>query len=278
MSMTGKALIPIAGLATRLLPVTGAVPKAMFPLVDSSGRITCVLHRICAEVKAAGVEQVGLIVSPAQEEICRAYFAAASGAADLPQRIEYIDQEIAAGFGDAVALGSAFVGDEDFLVMLGDHVHISADGSPACAAQVAGAFDARGGAAMIGVQGVGAGELARVGAVRGDAMDAGVYRCTHFVEKPRTGEQRAALVTPGLDEGTYLAHCGIYAFTAEIFDCLAEAAAAGAPRELELADAQSLLLERHPRDYYLLRIAGRSLDVGTPDGYAATFEEIRRGG
>ncbi|MCD6365354.1 MAG: hypothetical protein J7M14_05710 [Planctomycetes bacterium] len=272
--MIGKALIPIAGLGTRLLPVSGAVPKAMFPLVDSLGRITCVLHRICAEVKAAGVEQVGLIVSPGQEEVCRAYFAAASGAEDLPGRIEYIVQEIPAGFGDAVALGSGFIGDESFLVLLGDHVHISAGDSPPCAAQVAKAFDTRGGAAMIGVQAVNADELPRVGTVRGEPLDGGVYRCTHFVEKPRTAEQRAALVTPGLEDGTYLAHCGIYGFTAEIFDCLAEAARAGAPEELELSNAQSILLERHPNDYYLLRISGLSLDTGTPAGYARTFEAI----
>ena len=89
---------------------------------------------------------------------------------------------------------------------------------------------------------------------------------------------RARLVTPGLAAGRYLAHCGIYLFRRAIFDCLKELerSLAGTGGEVALADAQSLLLRRHPREYFLVRIAGRALDTGTPGGYAATVAAMAR--
>ena len=276
-----KALIPIAGLGTRLLPVSSVVPKAMFPLVDSAGRVRSVLHAICAEAVQAGVQDVGVVVSPGQAEPCRQYFAAAAraGADDLPQHVEYILQADPAGFGDAVARGADFIGrDDGFLVMLGDHVQIAEPGQPACAAQVADAFARHGGAAMIGVQTVGPDELPRVGTARGEPLADRVYRCTRFVEKPTPAEADRDLVTPHLPKNRYLAHCGIYGFTPEIFACLAEVARAGSQpgHEVQLADAQSLLLERHSRDYHQLHLAGRAYDTGTPAGYARTFAAVRK--
>lgn len=64
--MIRKALIPIAGKATRLMPVTSAVPKAMLPLVNAGDQIRSVLHLICKEAICAGVEHIGLVVSPWQ--------------------------------------------------------------------------------------------------------------------------------------------------------------------------------------------------------------------
>jgi UTP--glucose-1-phosphate uridylyltransferase len=272
--MVGKAVIPIAGLGTRLLPVSRVVPKAMLPLMGADGRLRTVLHVICAEARAAGAGEVGVVVSPGQREVCEAYFEAArqAGADDLPERIEYILQETPAGFGDAVAAAAAFVGtDEDFLVMLGDHVYRADPGEASCAAQVVGAAQRHRGAAMIGVQTVCEDELSRVGVASGTPMENGVYRCDRFVEKPTLDQARARLATEDLPSGQYLAHAGIYCFSREIFDCIAELTKRDQAGEIELADAQSLLLRRHPEDYYLYRIAGRAWDTGSPEGYARTF-------
>jgi UTP--glucose-1-phosphate uridylyltransferase len=274
--MLKKAIIPVAGRATRLLPLTSAVPKALLPLVDAAGRVRCVLHWILAEAAAAGIDQAAVIVSPGQQEALERYFAAAreAGWDDLPDEIAYVLQPRPEGFGDAVARAADFLaGEERFVLLLGDHVYAAADGERGCVAQVAEAFEARGGSAMVGMQVVGPAELPLVGTARGEPVEGRVYRCTELMEKPEATVARERLATPGLGEDEFLAHCGIYAFTPEIFECLAALEAEGTRGggEVELTDAQRLLLERHPQDYYLLRIAGRAYDTGTPAGYAATF-------
>jgi UTP-glucose-1-phosphate uridylyltransferase len=144
---------------------------------------------------------------------------------------------------------------------------------------------------MVGMQPVPAEELPRVGVGRGEPLDAArdrpldaardrplegqVYRCTAIVEKPTEAQARAELVTPGLPDGAFLAHAGIYAFSPRILECLSELRVRGGDGELQLTDAQRMLLAGRPDDCYLLRIAGRAHDTGTPDGYAATFAAVR---
>jgi len=278
--MIRKAIIPVAGLGTRLMPMTAVLPKALFPLVDPAGRVRAVLHQVLAEAAAAGVRHAGVIVSPGQQEMLEQYFAAvrAARAEDLVDRIEYILQPRPAGFGEAVLRSRDFVAaDEAFMLLLGDHVYRSDDPARPCAAQVTAAFDKLPDAqAVIGVQDVDEAELPLVGTARGEHLADGVYRCADFIEKPAPAPARERLVTPGLPDGRYLAHCGIYLFRRTIFDCLEELdrSLAGSGREVALADAQSMLLERFPQAYYLVRIAGRALDTGTPMGFAATVARL----
>ena len=270
--MIRKAIIPVAGLGTRMRPVSTVVPKAMLPLVDAQGRVRTVAHVILAEAGGAGVDRALLVVSPDHAGMIERYFAEldATERRDLPA-VEYAVQETPGGFGRAVLCGRGFLAEDPFLLLLGDHVHVAAPGEPACAAQVVGAFEGVAAAAVVGMQPVGVDELSRVGVARGEPVDERLYRCTDFVEKPDEPTARQRLVTPGLEEGTYLAHCGIYAFGPEILACLAELDAEGpADGEVGLADAQAVLLQRRPGEYLLYRIAGRAYDTGTPEGYAAT--------
>ena len=141
---------------------------------------------------------------------------------------------------------------------------------------LAGAFERYGGKAMIGVQDVGADELSRVGVARGRPIEGRVYSCARLVEKPDLATARQSLLTPGLPEGRFLAHCGLYVFSPAIFDCLRGLRSAGGRggAELELTDAQAELLNRHPEDYRLVRVAGTAYDTGTPAGYARTFSRF----
>jgi UTP-glucose-1-phosphate uridylyltransferase len=129
---------------------------------------------------------------------------------------------------------------------------------------------------MIGMQPVNEQQLSRVGVAAGRAIGGRTYLCTAFVEKPDAQTARRRLTVEGLPDGQYLAHAGLYAFTPEIFGCISRLRDGGAyGTELELAHAQQMLLELTPEDYFLYRIAGRALDVGTPDGYAAAFAQWR---
>ena len=270
--MVRKALIPIAGKATRLMPVTSVVPKAMFPLVNAAGQIKSVLHVICEQAISAGVKHIGIVVSPGQTHIVRQYFTAVDegNLGELPVQIEYITQASPDGFGDAVLQGLDFIGDGPFMLLLGDHMHIEDQGQPSCAAQVARAFDSADGVAMIGMQTVSIEELSKVGVAAGVQIQQNMYRCTYFVEKPDLATAWQKLVTEGLPGDSFLAHCGIYIFSPEIFDCLLQVrtTAQKTEKEVELADAQTELLKKYPEKYLLYKIAGRAYDIGTPSGYA----------
>lgn len=259
----------------RLRPISAVVPKAMLPLVDRAGRVLPMLHYVLAEAASAGIDRAAVIVSPNHEQMLGQYVTAAekAGLGDLPGRVEFVVQDRPLGFGHAVSLARGIAGSEPFMLLLGDHVYLPDDGQPGCAAQVALAYGSVGGAAMIGMQPVGPDELPRVGVAGGEPVADDIYRCTSFVEKPDLATARSRLATPGLRKNRFLAHSGIYVFTPEIFDCLEELITSGRATggEVQLADAQSELLKRHERDYYLVRIRGRAYDVGAPAGYAATL-------
>jgi UTP--glucose-1-phosphate uridylyltransferase len=280
--MVRKALIPIAGRATRLAPLSEVVPKAMFPLVDGTGQIASVLHVILQEAVSAGVEQVGIVWSPWQAEIVEKYISIVANGdfGRVPASIEFITQESPRGFGDAVLRGCSFVGAEPFMLFLGDHVYIEKDGEPSCGSQTAAAFGSVDAAAVIGVQEISTGDLRRVGVVKGVEIGGGVYRCTDFIEKPDPGIAGRRLVTEGLPDGAFLAHGGIYVFSPEIFDCLRQISAAGQKggAEIELSDAQALLMNKNPNRYLLYKFAGRAYDVGTPAGYAEAVSAFRERG
>jgi UTP--glucose-1-phosphate uridylyltransferase len=265
------------------MPVSSVVSKAMFPLVDRRNKIRSVLHVICQQAASAGIDVIGIVVSPWQTAMVREYFKAVqqSNPSSLPAvDIKYIVQTSPRGFGDAVIQTADFVGDEPFMLLLGDHVYVEDRDRPSCPAQVAKAFDSMGGVAMIGMQPVSTEELSKVGVAAGVQIKRNIYRCTDFVEKPDLLTARQRLVTNGIPSDAFLAHCGIYIFSPEIFDCLQQLSdmIKTPGKEIELAEAQNMLLKRYPNKYFLCKISGRAYDIGTPGCYANAQAAFRSGG
>jgi len=272
--MIRKAIIPIAGLAERMRPLSAAVPKALLPLVDASGQCRCVLHEVLAEAKSAGVEDAAVVVSPSHQQAVDRYLDAAeisSEPSDFPE-VTFVEQPTAAGFGNAVLLAKDFVGSEPVMVLLGDHVRTAPAGTKSGAAQLAEAFDSYRGSAVVGMQPVGPADLSRVGVAAGEVIEPQrVYRGRCLIEKPTPQTARQELATD-LGEDVFLAHAGVYIFKPEIFACLE--GLAGEPGELGLTEAQQELLARQPDEYYLVALAGRAYDAGYPAGYAEAFDAI----
>ena len=257
-----KAVIPAAGLGTRFLPATKAVPKELLPIVDVP-----TLQIILEEAAASGIEEVLLVVS-AQKQAIRDHFAAAPDLEaflsahgkealrdrikDIPDivRLSYIEQREPLGLGHAVSLARDFAAGEAIAVLLGDDV-VAAD--PPALAQLIAVYE-KTGASVVGVQPVAREAIHKYGIVApaGDFQD-GVCRVAGLVEKPSAEEAPSDL-----------AIMGRYIITPEIFDILAETAP-GKGGEIQLTDALVTLSAREAMS--ACAFSGTRYDVGDQLGF-----------
>ena len=99
--MITNAVIPVAGVGSRMAPITAAVPKALLPLPREDGSWLAVLHHILIEASSAGVSSAGVVVSPGHRPMIEEYLQAASASGPRLPAIELIIQDKPAGFGDA---------------------------------------------------------------------------------------------------------------------------------------------------------------------------------
>ncbi|HEV8190418.1 MAG TPA: sugar phosphate nucleotidyltransferase [Ktedonobacterales bacterium] len=285
-----KAVITAAGRGTRQYPASTTVQKEMFPLVDVDGLTKPTIQIIAEEALAAGIEEICIVTSPGDDEMYRRHFHGLTGEllpafagkewalreseqlARLEQVLSYVEQPVQEGFGHAVYCARDWVGDEPFLLLLGDHVYISTapDGNR-CAHQAVDVFE-RTGCTVCTVKRTPARLLHLFGTVRGEPLAAStdIYNVRAMVEKPTPERAAAELHTPGLPQGEYLCFFGMHIFTPAIFDCLAYNIAHDLREkgEYQLTAAQALLLERE--DYLAYEAQGERYDMGVPFGLVET--------
>lgn len=276
-----KAIIPVAGRATRLRPASYAIPKGLFPLVDADGRAKPAIHLILEEAFGSGIEQACLVTGPGEDTPYRRYAAALADSGEpewarIATRISFASQSTPEGYGHAVLCARDFAAGEPVLVMLGDHVYRSAASRP-CARQLLDCFhDFQ--AATSAVQPTPAAQLHLFGTIGGWPVPEhpGVYEVEEIVEKPALEVARARLRVPGLAPDTYLCWFGLHAMTPAIFDVLAEDVAARRRErgEYQFTGAQARLAQRER--YLACEIAGRRYDLGDPEGLLATQVALRQ--
>ena len=191
-----KAVIPAAGLGTRMLPATKTVPKEMLPMVDKP-----VIQYIIEEAVAAGIEDILVVTNRAksamddyfdyypelEERLARAgkerELSEVRRAADLAN-IFYVRQKETKGLGHAIWRAKRFVGDEPFAVLLGDDIMRSR--TPVIGQLIAGAE--KYGASCVGVQQVSTEAIAKYSSVKVEPLEEWVFRVSDMVEKPRPEE------------------------------------------------------------------------------------------
>ena len=191
-----KAVIPAAGLGTRMLPATKTVPKEMLPLVDKP-----VIQYIIEEAVDAGIEDILVVTNRAksamddyfdyypelEERLARAgkerELAEVRRAADLAN-IFYVRQKETKGLGHAIWRAKRFVGDEPFAVLLGDDIMRAS--TPVIGQLIAGAE--KYGASCVGVQQVSTEAIAKYSSVKVEPLEERVFRVSDMVEKPRPEE------------------------------------------------------------------------------------------
>src|SRR5207253_7165509 len=158
MAKVRKAVITAAGRGTRQYPASTAVQKEMFPLVDRDGLTKPVIQIIGEEAIESGIEEICIITQPGEEKLYREYFKRldddmvkafrgkdwaileSEKLGAFGERLHFAEQHTPEGFGHAVYQAKKFVGDDPFLLLLGDHVYIS-DTKDRCALQLVRVFE-----------------------------------------------------------------------------------------------------------------------------------------
>lgn len=285
MNRIRKAVITAAGRGTRQFPATRTLQKEMLPLVDRDGVTKPALQLLVEEAVNTGIEQVAIVVNPESEAGVRAYFGAlteeeASWGNDkqllyeqaehlqrLGEHIVTIVQTEPLGLGHAVYLAREFVGEEPFVMYLGDHVLLS-HAEKNCTQQVLDVYAQTGGT-LSAVRRTPEQRVNLYGTLAGTPLPnlVNTLHVTAMIEKPSVEQARASLRMSTLPQGVYYCFFGINIFTPEIFECLERTIVEGQRMkgEFQLTTAQQMLVERG--NYYACEIQGEALDIGIPQGY-----------
>ena len=256
-----KAVLPVAGLGTRVLPAGKATPKNLLNVFDRP-----ILSYVVAEARAAGIEHMVFIMGRGQEAI-EAYFdnnpelestLEAKGKTDLldevraelarPGEMSFVRQMAPLGLGHAVGCARDVIGDEPFAVLLPDMLMAA---QPGALAQCVAAYGQVGGN-VVAVEPAPPGEAHKYGIVALDGQSGRLNRMTGMVEKPPPGTEPSNLFISGR-----------YILQPEIFELL-ESQGSGAGGEIQLTDAMVRLMAT--QSFHALEYEGTTYDCGDKSG------------
>lgn len=262
-----KAVIPAAGLGTRFLPATKAMAKEMLPIVDKP-----TIQFIVEEALKSGIEDILIVTGKAKRPIEDHFDANIELEANLKEKgktellklveettdvnLHFIRQSHPKGLGHAVLQAKAFIGDEPFVVMLGDDIM---DSKIPLTKQLMNDYE-RTHAATLAVMEVPEEDTSKYGIINpGQEVSPGLFNVKNFVEKPKPQEAPSNL-----------AIIGRYLLTPEIFGIL-ENTQPGAGGEIQLTDAIDNL--NKTQRVFARKYTGTRYDVGDKFGFMKTSIE-----
>ncbi|MEH7336778.1 UTP--glucose-1-phosphate uridylyltransferase GalU [Neobacillus drentensis] len=268
MKRVRKAIIPAAGLGTRFLPATKAMPKEMLPIVDKP-----TIQYIVEEAVAAGIEDIIIVTGKGKRAIEDHFDFAPELERNLIEKekydlldqvqyssnltdIHYIRQKEPKGLGHAVWCARNFIGNEPFAVLLGDDIVQS---ETPCLRQLINQYEQTF-SSVIGVQSVSDEETHRYGIIDPSTNEGRLYRVNNFVEKPKLGTSPSNL-----------AIMGRYILTPEIFMFL-DSHETGTGGEIQLTDAIQKL--NQIQRVFAYEFEGKRYDVGEKIGFVKTTIEF----
>ena len=269
MKKVRKAVIPAAGLGTRVLPATKVMPKEMLPIVDKPA-----IQYIVEEAAASGIEDILIITNrgkglledhfdrapelerrlagdPAKEAILNQVM----GISKLAN-IFYVRQKETKGLGHAIGCAREFVGDEPFAVLYGDDVILGED--PVCG-QLMRAYE-QFGSGVVGVKEVSREAIRKYSSLKVEHIQDNYFRCTDMVEKPQPGQEFSLY--------SILGRCVL---PPEIFDIL-DNTPPGAGGEIQLTDAMATLARRDGMT--AVDFTGTRYDMGNKLGIMQASVEV----
>ncbi len=262
-----KAVFPVAGLGTRFLPATKAIPKEMLPIIDRP-----LIQYAVDEAREAGIEQLIFVTGRGKVSIVEHFDTAFELEATMTCRGKQLDvldatriqpgnlvtvrQQVPLGLGHAIWCARAIVGDEPFAIFLPDELMI---GSPGCMKQMVEAYNQVGGN-LISVLEVPHNEVSSYGVIKPGARVAeDLTEVLGLVEKPKEDEAPSNLIISGR-----------YILQPEVMRTL-ENQGKGAGGEIQLTDAMARMIGGQP--FHAVTFAGRRYDCGSKAGFVeATLE------
>ncbi|MCA1032235.1 UTP--glucose-1-phosphate uridylyltransferase GalU [Bacillus timonensis] len=261
MGKVRKAIIPAAGLGTRFLPATKAMPKEMLPIIDKP-----MIQYIVEEAVESGIEEIIIVTGKGKRAIEDHFDHAFELEQNLLQKkkfdllekvqqparvdIHYIRQKEPKGLGHAIWCARKFIGNEPFAVLLGDDIVLS---DTPCIKQLIQQYDETH-SSVIGVQEVPKDQTHRYGIINPLGVSGARYKVDYLVEKPQDAPSNIAIM-------------GRYVLTPEIFKHL-EKQKLGAGGEIQLTDAIQELTDY--QDVFGYKFSGDRFDVGEKLGYILT--------
>jgi UTP--glucose-1-phosphate uridylyltransferase len=261
MKKVRKAVFPVAGLGTRVLPATKTIPKEMLTVVDRP-----LIHYVVEEARAAGIEHFVFVTgrgktsmedyfdhhveleATLEKKNKTALLQELTSALPKEGEISYVRQMQPLGLGHAVWCARDIIGDEPFAVLLPDMIM---DAQPAALRQAVDAYEQRGGNIVV-VEPCPPGQAHQYGIVALSEREGRMGRMTGMVEKPAPGTEPSNLFISGR-----------YILQPEIFRHLSERQA-GAGGEIQLTDAMAKLMTE--QDFFALEYDGTTYDCGDKVG------------
>ena len=264
-----KAVIPAAGLGTRVLPASKAMPKEMLSIVDKPA-----IQYIVEEAARSGIEDILIITSRGKTTVEDHFDRSpeleqrllAAGKTELYEQmvaisslanITYVRQKETRGLGHAILCARSFVGNEPFAVLYGDDVILGEN--PVCR-QLCDAYDQYG-LGVVGIKEVTPEQIKKYSSMKVEPLSGRQFRITDMVEKPATPEQAFSLYS-------ILGRCVL---PPQIFDIL-ESIPYGVGGELQLTDAMKVLAQRETM--IGVDFEGRRYDMGSKLGILQAIVEV----
>jgi len=260
MTKVRKAVFPVAGLGTRLLPATKSIPKEMITVVDRP-----LIQYAVDEAREAGIEQLIFVTGRGKSSLVDYFDQAFELEATLKGKNKSLDvlepsnasfgevvtvrQQQPLGLGHAVWCARHIVGDEPFAVLLPDELMY---GTPNCLAQMVEAYEKVGGNLVAALE-VPEDQTHQYGVVDPGATDGPLTEIRGLVEKPAPGTAPSNLMLPGR-----------YILQPEVMRAL-DAQERGAGGEIQLTDAMAKLIGRQP--FHAFRFEGQRYDCGSAAGF-----------
>ncbi len=255
-----KAVFPVAGLGTRFLPATKAIPKELLPIVDRP-----LIQYAIDEAREAGIEQMIFVTGRGKTALVEHFDKAfelettmAERGKDLgvldssrftPGDLITVRQQVPMGLGHAIWCARAIVGDEPFAILLPDELMV---GEPGCMKQMVEAYNEVGGN-LISVLEVPHEEVSSYGVITPGADRNGLTEVKGLVEKPKVEEAPSNKIVSGR-----------YILQPEVMRVL-ETQGKGAGGEIQLTDAMARMIGDQP--FHAVTFAGRRFDCGSKLGF-----------
>ena len=246
-----KAIVTAAGKNQRTLPLQ--------TLVDRDGIQKTALSIIIEEILRAGVEEICVVVSPGDQNAYR--IAAGSHAS----RLHFVEQSSPLGYGHAIQCARDFIGNESFLLLVGDHLYLTHQ-AKGCAEQLTEVAKAES-CCVSAVQATHESKLPYYGTVGGRLAPGRqrLYQVEQVVEKPTPTEAEQKLIVPGLRAGHYLCFFGMHVLTPTVMQILTELVSdSGEKGGVQLTTALTRMAAKEP--YFALELQGRRYDIGVKYG------------